>query len=265
MMNDPQLITLRLVPSLIVETVKTDTFIRGKIEKAGAENAEALAYNKQAGDDEFHERKIQSAIVQAAEEVRSRIAAIVSPGIRFGYEEESTTLNIDFDNDVIELAFYASSRLNPTLANTMARTAQRYIADKVLADWFIVFDAQQSAAYQQAATQDMAVLMRSFNRMPPTLPPCPYPRFIHFDEKEVTVTVGQTVRLSYDVLPPPARNDVAIFQRTPTLSDVKNDLANRSITITGTYPGHELITLYSVHDDSVSTTLKINIDEPPSP
>lgn len=262
MMNDPQLITLRLVPSLIIETVKTDTFIRGKIEKAAAENAEAMAYNKQAGDDDFHERKIQSAIVQAVEEVRSRIAAIVSPGIRFHYEEESTTLRIDFDEDIIELAFYASSRLNPTLANTMARTAQRYVADKVLADWFIVFDAQQAAAYQQAAANDMATLMRSFNRMPPTLPPCPYPRFIHFDEKEVTITVGQTVRLSYQVLPPPARNDVAVFQRKPTLSDVKNDLANRQLTITATYPGREQLTLYSVHDDSVRTTLNININEP---
>ena len=44
-------IVLNLIPSLIIEAVKGETYLKGKVDKSADERASALAYNEQAGDD----------------------------------------------------------------------------------------------------------------------------------------------------------------------------------------------------------------------
>lgn len=258
MMNDPQLITLSLVPSLIIADVKNDTFIKGRIEKTTSENAEAWAFNVQAGDDEHHEHKIMGSIVQAAEAVRSRIADIVSPSIRFNMETESTALDVDFDNDKLTLKFYASSRINPTLPDTMARLMQRFIVHRVLADWYLPFNSEQSSLYLSYAAEDMTAFLRTFNRVPPTMPPIPYARRIRPSAKNVTLTVGQTAEIVYDLFPP-RPSDIIVSHRKPTISDITHNPKECRFTVTATYPGHEVITLFSKHDDTVVAKVHLTV------
>ena len=71
-------LTLNLDRGLIIEGVKADTFITGEIDKsADAVKNAALAYNEQAGDDNYHERKLLRMLRGAVAKFEAHLAEFV--------------------------------------------------------------------------------------------------------------------------------------------------------------------------------------------
>ena len=55
-------LTIEILRSVIVDAVKTDTHIKGTIDKSIDEKASRVAYNETAGDEAYHLRKIDRTI-----------------------------------------------------------------------------------------------------------------------------------------------------------------------------------------------------------
>ena len=78
-------LTLNLNKKLIIEAVKADTYITGAIDKSadGVKNA-ALAYNEQAGDDTYHERKLTRTLAGAVGSLEANLAEFVDSATQNG-------------------------------------------------------------------------------------------------------------------------------------------------------------------------------------
>ena len=75
-------ITLNLNKLLIIEAVKADTFLTGQIDKAedAVKNA-SLAYNEQAGDETYQERKLIRTLRSAVAKFEANLAEFVDSAV----------------------------------------------------------------------------------------------------------------------------------------------------------------------------------------
>ena len=106
-------ITLSLKKSLILEAVKADTYQSGQVDKAAdpVKNA-ALAYNEQAGDETYQERKLVRFL-------RSGLARFAAAMNEF----------VDSDNaDAITIKVVVSDRYNDGLAQPLSSFAEEYVS-----------------------------------------------------------------------------------------------------------------------------------------
>ena len=85
-------IQLHLIPSLIIERAKNETYLKGKIDKVTQQNAEPLAYNEQMGDEIFHERKAQAALIAGLESLPSASLLLQIMPYRTLYQKQTTHL-----------------------------------------------------------------------------------------------------------------------------------------------------------------------------
>ena len=63
-------LTLTINKNVVIDAVKTDTHIKGTIDKSMDDNASRLGYNEAAGDDEVHERKLERTFVACGRDFR---------------------------------------------------------------------------------------------------------------------------------------------------------------------------------------------------
>ena len=71
-------LTLTINKSVVIDAVKTDTHIKGTIDKSMDDNASRVAYNESAGDDEYHERKLDRTFVASSENLVAEISDMLS-------------------------------------------------------------------------------------------------------------------------------------------------------------------------------------------
>lgn len=115
-------ITLSLKKPLIIEAVKADTFQTGQVDKSAdpVKNA-ALAYNEQAGDETYQERKL----VRFLRSGLSRFAAAMNEFV--DSENGSIEYTLADNNDNITIAIVVSDRYNDGLAQPLSSFAEEYI------------------------------------------------------------------------------------------------------------------------------------------
>lgn len=115
-------IKLALKKSLILEAVKADTFQSGQVDKAAdpVKNA-SLAYNEQAGDEKYQERKLIRFL-------RSGLARFAAAMNEFVDTESGTlTYTLSDSSDDIQIAIVVSDRYNNGLAQPLSSFAEEYI------------------------------------------------------------------------------------------------------------------------------------------
>lgn len=115
-------ITLSLKKPLIIEAVKADTFQTGQVDKSAdpVKNA-ALAYNEQAGDETYQERKL----VRFLRSGLARFAAAMNEFV--DSENGSIEYTLADNNDNITIAIVVSDRYNDGLAQPLSSFAEEYI------------------------------------------------------------------------------------------------------------------------------------------
>lgn len=116
-------ITLSLKKSLILEAVKADTYQSGQVDKADdpVKNA-ALAYNEQAGDETFHERKLLRYLRSGL----ARFAAAMNEFV--DSNNGSVTYTLTDTSDDISIQVVVSDRYNNGLAQPLSSFAEEYIS-----------------------------------------------------------------------------------------------------------------------------------------
>lgn len=127
-------LTLSLNKKLIIEAVKADTYITGAIDKSadGVKNA-ALAYNEQAGDDTYHERKLTRTLAGAVGSLEADLAEFVDSSVE---NSISDTLATADSTGAFVISIIVSDRYNSGLAYPIAQLSQEYIVNKMLYYWW---------------------------------------------------------------------------------------------------------------------------------
>ncbi len=115
-------ITLSLKKSLILEAVKADTFQSGQVDKSAdpVKNA-ALAYNEQAGDESYQERKL----IRFLRSGLARFAAAMNEFV--DSESGSIIYTLSDASDSITISVVVSDRYNNGLAQPLSSFAEEYI------------------------------------------------------------------------------------------------------------------------------------------
>lgn len=116
-------ITLSLKKSLILEAVKADTYQSGQVDKAAdpVKNA-ALAYNEQAGDETYQERKL----VRFLRSGLARFAAAMNEFV--DSENGSISYTLADNADAITIKVVVSDRYNDGLAQPLSSFAEEYVS-----------------------------------------------------------------------------------------------------------------------------------------
>lgn len=116
-------ITLSLKKSLILEAVKADTYQSGQVDKAAdpVKNA-ALAYNEQAGDETYQERKL----VRFLRSGLARFAAAMNEFV--DSENGSISYTLADNADAIAIKVVVSDSYNDGLAQPLSSFAEEYVS-----------------------------------------------------------------------------------------------------------------------------------------
>lgn len=126
-------LTLTLDKTLIIEGVKADTYITGQIDKSAdsVKNA-SLAYNEQAGDDEYHERKLLRTLRGAVGKFEAHLAEFVDTSAPDSITDDLSSTT----TDTFSIEVKVSERYNAGLAKPMSALAMEYIINMMLYAWW---------------------------------------------------------------------------------------------------------------------------------
>jgi len=143
-------ITLNLKKSLILESVKADTYQSGLVDKSANPVANAsLAASEQAGGEAFHERKLLRFIRSGLAKFAASMSEFVDP------QSGSIHYTISDDSDEIEVTIIVSDRYNDGLVDPLSSIAEEfvtYIADYM---WWQPLKPEQAKNYLSYAKESL--------------------------------------------------------------------------------------------------------------
>jgi hypothetical protein len=261
-----QEIKLTIKPSVIIESVKADSFLKGRVDLAANQGtANAFAFQEQAGDDAYQMRKLEKEILTAAEQLNSYFARFITA---YGYlpdaYDESLCTCIDTDvEDELHFHLQVTSRFNRALVTTLARLTSEFVEKKVLAAWYTPFNPSQASVYAGEANMTLENIRRLFNRTAPVLPPYPYPKWVKWVTNSTEMTVGETKDFIYSYGDAGADNDFFIKTKVDPdpIGTASLDRDRRKVTLTANRAGEVTLFLFSRHDDKVTCSLDVTIND----
>lgn len=147
-------ITLNLKKSLILEAVKSDTYLTGVIDKSvdAVKNA-SVAYNEQAGDETYQERKLLRTLRSALAKFEANLAEFVDAAAG----SINNTLSNTEDDFTITLS--VSDRYTNGLANPLSSLAEEYIINMMDYTWWQPIKPELAKNYL-AFAQDSLIHVR---------------------------------------------------------------------------------------------------------
>lgn len=249
-------IKLNLVISLILEAVKAETFIRGNIDKAANDTAYKQAYHEEAGDEQFHERKLMRSIYTAAEELKGMLGDYVSrqgPSLA-----DNIICEIAEDTDSIVFTLNVSGRFNTAFTTSLARLCSKYIEDKSLMLWWGTFDQTQATYYATLCANDATAISRCFNKTAPRVPKIPFTKSIKLEGDTIELAVGERASITYTI-DAEVIDDIEAITKDHYVAKVDRDCDG--FAITGCHPGETTAKLFSLHNDKVATELTVKVIE----
>lgn len=250
-----QRITLSLVVSLIMEAVKSETLIKGRVDKAVDDKAAELAYQEEAGDQDFHERKLLRTLHTSLAHLKSKIGDYMDTA------NSSLGDNISYafvgDNATIEMSLLVSDRFNRAFCDTLAKLCSKFIEDHMLFLWWGTFNVKQAEFYKTLYTMDLTDIVSCFSKTAPAVPTTAYASTITTQMGDtIRADVGEIFTVTYQVMPEDCVDDVEA--RVNGYARI-GDKIGKSFTVVALNPGVTTLTLYSKHDEDVSKNVKLII------
>lgn len=249
-----QTIKLTLSKSLIINSVKNETFLGGQVKKAADDKLITEAYHEQAGDEQYQERLLERGLYTNLEELKTYLSDYLADS----GQSSADNLYSEVDGDSIVLSIVVSERFNRSYTTSLARLSSKYIEEAMLMDWWKPINEKQSALYAQFIERDLAAIKRCFNKTAPVAPTATYTTFLNVTGSAIDIGVGEEHTVTYAI------SDGAIDDIEAMAADTLVCTIGRSeqgFTVIGRQLGHTYIRLYSRHSPLLASTLHVYVTD----
>lgn len=150
--------TFTLYKSLIMETVKNETHISARITKAANPNASELAFHEEAGDESYHERKLERDLFGAIDKLKSELSNYVA----------GSSVSSTISDDTIEIKLDLGDRINTGFLTPLADLFSKYIEDTMLMEWWTPINADRMKIYMEHSLLDLQNIRNCFAKSAPS-------------------------------------------------------------------------------------------------
>lgn len=158
-------LTINLNKELIFEAVKADTFLTGKdVKSQNAVQNASRAYNMQAGDDTYQERKLSRTLTEAVGALEANLAEFVDSAVDNGI---TNTLSEAGEDGAFTITVIVSDRYNSGLAHPIASLSQGYIVNKMLYFWWQPIDSSLAKDYLNFSDESLVNITRCLAKTAP--------------------------------------------------------------------------------------------------
>lgn len=259
------IIKFQIIKSVVIEAVKSATYLKGKVDSAADDKATKISYQETAGDDEVHERTLTHDFDTALEVLKTFFVDYIVPtpqtiGDNTIYYGKKT-------DDVVEFTLDVSRRYNGTLTDALARLSARYIEDYIIYQWWLkTTNLKQAEPYQATLSVDEVAIRKCFVLSGPTVPTVPYPTDLTVKvdgegvEGEITIEKGEDYTLSYTINDG-AIDDVEARSEDHSIVEIHRCRERRSFTLRPVNTGFCQIKLWSRHSDKLEFTCDVIVTE----
>lgn len=259
------IIKFQIVKSLVVEAVKSATYLKGKMDLAADDKAAKISSQETAGDDEVHERTLTHDFDSALEILKTFFVDYLVPTPQtVGDNAIYYGTNTD---DIVEFTLSVSRRYNGTLTDALARLSARYVEDYMIYQWWLkTTNLKQAEPYQATLAVDEQAIRKCFVMSGPTLPTTPYPTELTVKvngegtEGEVTLEKGEEATLSYS-LNAGAIDDIEARSEDPSMVEIHRCRDRRSFTLVPKNTGFCKVKLWSRHSDKLDFECNVIVTE----
>lgn len=258
------IIKFQIIKSVVIEAVKSTTYLKAKVDSAADENAVKVGFNEAAGDDEVHENLLTHDFQTALEMVKTLLAEYLVP------TAQSVGDNIiyynDKDDDIVEFVLNASRRCNGTLTDTLARLVAKYVEDYMIFQWWTkTTNLKQAEIYQASLAVDEKSIRRCFVLSGPTLPTIPYTQHltakVDGSEEDGAVTIAlenKEETLSYSI-DNGAIDDIEARSDDPSVLEIHRSPEPYTFSLNPVNTGVAIVTLFSRHSDKLKVEVEVTI------
>lgn len=258
------IIKFQIIKSVVIEAVKSTTYLKAKVDSAADENAVKVGFNEAAGDDEVHENMLTHDFQTALEMVKTLLAEYLVP------TAQSVGDNIiyynDKDDDIVEFVLNASRRCNGTLTDTLARLVAKYVEDYMIFQWWTkTTNLKQAEIYQASLAVDEKSIRRCFVLSGPTLPTIPYTQHltakVDGSEEDGAVTIAlenKEETLSYSI-DNGAIDDIEARSDDPSVLEIHRSPEPYTFSLNPVNTGVAIVTLFSRHSDKLKVEVEVTI------
>lgn len=246
------IIKLNLSKAVILDAVKSATYIRGKIVKASANNAETVAYDLTLGDEDVDNRSINRYIQSGFEQLKTVFVDYINDDAAV---VGNNLISDEKSDDVLTYYLRVSTRWNGTLTDACARLSSKYIADYATMLWYGDNGVTDMVNYYTAMLKNDEVAVRKcFIKSPPAAPTLSYSSKIQFQQPQMSdgslhLIEGEEETITY-TLDDGAIDDIETRSDEPTVA--RTFLNGRGQwCVKGLNQGVATITFFSRHNDTV--------------
>ena len=250
-------IKLTLIKSLILESVKNETFQKGKFDKAVDAKAVTAAYVEQAGNEAYHERILQRSLYTSLEELKTHLSDYLSS---VGGTTADNNIDTEETADNIILTLVVSDRFNRGYTDSLARLSSKYIEEAMLMDWWRPVNEKQSAMYANFVERDLAAIKRCFNKTAPVAPTVPYTTKLDVVGSSICIGIGEAYTITYSISDG-AIDDIECRIENGAERLISTGRAADGFTVMGNQRGHTWIQLYSKHNPDLAQTIHVYITD----
>jgi hypothetical protein len=249
------IIKFQIIKSVVIEAVKSATYLKAKIDSASDDRATKLGFNEAAGDDAVHESVLTHDFQTALEIVKTFFVDYLVPnaqtiGDNVIYYNSVTDDNVDFVLDV-------SRRYNGTLTDALARLTSKYVEDYMLFQWWLkATNQKQAEPYQALLAIDEQNIRKCFILCGPIVPTTSFPTELAIKVNgedvsgEISIPVGEEVALSYS-LNDGAVDDIEARSEIPRIVEIHRSRDAASFTLLAKSTGVSTVKLWSRHSDDL--------------
>lgn len=258
------IIKFQIIKSVVIEAVKSTTYLKAKVDSAADENAVKVGFNEAAGDDDVHENLLTHDFQTALEMVKTLLAEYLVP------TAQSVGDNIiyynDKDDDIVEFVLNASRRCNGTLTDTLARLVAKYVEDYMIFQWWTkTTNLKQAEIYQASLAVDEKSIRRCFVLSGPTLPTIPYTQHltakVDGSEEGGAVTIAlenKEETLSYSI-DNGAIDDIEARSDDPSVLEIHRSPEPYTFSLNPVNTGVAIVTLFSRHSDKLKVEVEVTV------
>lgn len=150
-----------LYKSLIIETVKNETHIAAHITRASNKEAAEIAFHQEAGDESYHERKLERSLYASIDKVKAMIIGFLDTA---GTVANITTTTND---DAIKFNMTLSDRFNAAYLTPLADLASKYVEDNMMVLWWTPIDPSRAKVYSEHVELDRQSIIQCFIKNAP--------------------------------------------------------------------------------------------------
>lgn len=247
-------IKIELVLSLILQAVKDETHLKSVIDRSTDDKAAKVAYNEDAGDEEFHERKLLRGIYTSLDMLKAELVEYLD-NVGYTVADNVIITSIDSATDSITIMFDVNESFNKAFTDSLARLFSKFIEDSVLVLWWGPINQNQASFYTNLQQMDLVGIRKAFTKKASTSLATPYTSAITLEGSQVSMLCHEEETVTYTI-DDNCIDDIEI-ECSSRIIQWNRDPRNHSLTIKAIHKGVCDIRLFSIHDESVSVNLRV--------